>query len=264
MFLSFAFRDNREQQLISSRTIANYLYRYGVDLASQCQTATLRAMLTSSFIDDLPEGYPQLKMNLKKRQLAEMDCINDFVSQSDSPVSTGDWAVVLRPAQGYVSLSRLEHLCSQAAALSQDKNHKDKLNCLNSTIYHNSLSNPVWNMRAAPTRCLCNDAIRIPFDIDTMRDELELACPELWDQLPKVEISGSQDLPLFTYSDNALFAFQIGNVQNETLEAYNCTQCTYSGQDEKPPLFYGLPTFSLNENQPIDVPSLERLLKYDG
>lgn len=259
MILSFAYRDLREQQLLSSPSIAQYILDYALKVSKQSPHITTTAIVGTSNLPFLPPAYSQGHLSIKERMLAEMDWANTMVHEDTKTKYENEWAVVFRPAQGGISLTRLNQFCSAVQSIKIKKHTWAVATLLKK---HSTLTHPYWGLRSAPRIFANGESIHIPIDDATMRDDLKHTHPQLCAQHGTNDINRSQDVPLLLHSDEALYAFQLGNKRNESIEEYTHHTIPCQGLvQEHLPLFYQLPTFDLNKNQAIDVASLERLVE---
>ncbi len=249
-FISLGFYDIREQELLSSRSIRGYLLENTLECIGRCPGVELQAILCSQLPGEpLPDcRVPVLRLHPQERTRAELDAIRECGGEGT------DWVLVLRPGQGGLFPSRVEHfhaaLASAASSLAA------------STILFTPVSHPMWNVLCADRRFHANGAIRQPRSGTLRVRRLNELCPELWQAMEEATpAEGSQHLKALHHCDQALYAARPGLVPPGTdLREALPIPCPHeeSGAEN---ILLRLPIFQMSREQVIDVSALERLLE---
>ncbi len=257
IFISFARHCAREQQLLSHPAIGGYLYRHSCQCIEANDSLEFAAVLTSHALPFHVPGESPPLLSPDHREDAELERIRSWASERGRELA-GAWVMILRPCMGRISEGRINHFHSALTRM----DHLDQGTTIlaESLMPHDFLTNPVWNLRAAPRRFRMDSELRLPHVRGLSKDALKEVCPELHEAFTSRDVLRSQDAPELYFSDNALYAVKMtgGSVPIPEGGARVTVECSPEVMADMP-LFYRLPLFSMDPDEPVDCSPLDAL-----
>lgn len=256
-FLSFSYRNLREQQLLSSPIIVRHLAECAVRNIERSGAAAIAGVLCSSLNEAFPQEYPNIKYTFEEQTLSEIHAVQKFASESGMAVD-GRWAVIVRPGQGYVSADRLAAFCRSLRETPREPGARDARYVL-SVRRHGKLTHPCWGVYSCPGRFLGGGALRTSYEDATVRDALKFSDPRLWDALSMEACHRSQDISRVYHYDEALCAFPLSFDQDGGVEKLHVTSVPWDAEETGGSILYRTPVFDMSNDGHIDIRTLERL-----